>query len=197
MIFKDFELTWAQTSGGKVQCFSKELHEGLSISFGALVSTHQTPLPRAHGCCAKPDLKALPMFAWLTLFFSADIFNYSVSQLCWGLRCCSRAVTDQASSCWAWYLAKSPKLSWQTWDSTSFSPKSKWLWDALPHKGPFEAVGTSWQGCLCLPTDGQAFYFSKHSCVEGWSLDPANILRDRASLGQERSDVRALHSSWA
>lgn len=53
--------------------------------------------------------------------------------------------------------------------------------EALPHKGLFKAGGTSWQGCLCLPTDGQAFYFSKQSCMERWSLDPASILHDRAS----------------
>lgn len=81
--------------------------------------------------------------------------------------------------------------------SASFSPKSEWLREVLPHKGLFEAVGTSWQGCLCLPTDGQAFYFSEQSRVEGWSPNPASVSRDRASLGQEGSDVCALHSSAA
>lgn len=68
--------------------------------------------------------------------------------------------------------------------------------EALPHKVLSEAVGAGWQGCLYFPTDGQAFCFSKQPCMEGWSLDPASILHDRASLGQGGSDVCALHSSW-
>lgn len=119
-----------------------------------------------------------------------------MSHLPLGLRCCSSAVADWTGSCWAWHLVKLPKSHQQTWGRAGFSPKSKSLWALLPHKGPFEAVGTSWQGCLCLPTDGQALYVSKQSRVERWSLDPASISHDRASLGQEGSDVRALHSSW-
>lgn len=107
-------------------------------------------------------------------------FNFSMPQLPSGLGCCESA-----------------KIPRKAQGSASFSPKSEWLWEVLPHKGLFEAVGTSWQGCLCLQTDGQAFYFSEQSRVEKWSQNPASVSRDRASLGQEGSDVCALQSSRA
>lgn len=40
---------------GKAQCFSRELHKELSISFEALEPTCQPPLPSAQVCSAKPD----------------------------------------------------------------------------------------------------------------------------------------------
>lgn len=100
----------------------------------------------------------------------------------------ARVVSCLAPTFWK-TLKNSPA---NLWGKADFSPKSKGFWETLPHKALLQAQSRhQLTGKSLPPNRWSGFSFQQ---AEEWSQDSASIPHCRDSLGQEGSNVHALHS---